>query len=66
MDFKQKLEERLINFAVLAIEVANRLPYNRLGYHLGGQLLRSGTSPALIMERRRAPSRERISFINWA
>ena len=47
MDFKQKLEERLINFAVLAIEVANRLPYNRLGYHLGGQLLRSGTSPAL-------------------
>ena len=47
MDFKQQLEERLIDFAVLIIEVVNHLPDNRVGNHLGGQLLRSGTSPAL-------------------
>ena len=47
MDFKQQLEERLINFSVMVIEVVNCLPDNRVGNHLGGQLLRSGTSPAL-------------------
>ena len=47
MDFKQQLEERLISFSVLVIEVINYLPDNRVGNHLGGQLLRSGTSPAL-------------------
>jgi four helix bundle protein len=46
MDFKQ-LEERLIKFAVLAVNVVNQLPDDRLGLHLGGQLMRSGTSPAL-------------------
>ena len=47
MDFKQQLEERLITFSVFAIDVVNYLPDNRVGNHLGGQLLRSGTSPAL-------------------
>jgi len=47
MDFKQQLEERLIAFSILIIEVINYLPDNRVGNHLGGQLLRSGTSPAL-------------------
>jgi four helix bundle protein len=47
MDFKQTLEQRLINFSILVIEVINYLPDNRVGNHLGGQLLRSGTSPAL-------------------
>src|SRR5258706_8254737 len=47
MDFKQQLEERLITFSVMAIEVVNCLPDNRVGNHLGGHLLRSGTSPAL-------------------
>ena len=47
MNFNQQLEERLINFAVLVIDVVNRLPDNRIGSHLGGQLQRSGTSPAL-------------------
>jgi four helix bundle protein len=44
---KSQLEERLINFAVLLIEIVNELPNTKAGNHLGGQLVRSGTSPAL-------------------
>ncbi len=41
------LEERLIDFAVLIIEISKLLPNTRIGNHLAGQLVRSGTSPAL-------------------
>lgn len=41
------LEERLINFALLIIDVVEKLPNSRSGSHIAGQLLRSGTSPAL-------------------
>ena|ERR1700722_6816153 len=44
---KRTLEERLINFEVLAVEIANTMPDTRAANHLSGQLLRSGTSPAL-------------------
>ena len=44
---KKDLEERLINFAVLIIEIANDLPNSKTGNHLSGQLVRSGTSSAL-------------------
>jgi four helix bundle protein len=44
---KKELEERLINFAVLIIEIANELPIIKVGNHLSGQLVRSGTSSAL-------------------
>jgi four helix bundle protein len=44
---RQQLEERLINFAVLIIEIVESMPDTRSANHLGGQLLRSGTSPAL-------------------
>jgi four helix bundle protein len=44
---KKELEERLINFAVLIIEIANELPNTKAGNHLSGQLVRSGTSSAL-------------------
>lgn len=44
---KKSLEERLINFAVMIVEIANSMPDNRAASHLSGQLLRSGTSPAL-------------------
>ena len=44
---KRDLEERLINFAVLIIEIVESMPSTRSANHLGGQLLRSGTSPAL-------------------
>lgn len=41
------LEERLIEFACGVIEIDENLPNTRATNHLGGRLLRSGTSPAL-------------------
>ncbi len=41
-----ELEERLIDFAVSVIGVAEALPDSRAGRHVAGQLVRSGTSPA--------------------
>jgi len=40
------LEDRLVNFAVRITKVVEALPDTRVGNHVGGQLLRSGTSPA--------------------
>ena len=40
------LEERLIQFAVLVIDIVAALPNTRAANHIAGQLLRSGTSPA--------------------
>ena len=40
------IEERLIDFAVRVIVVCEALPRTAVGRHIGGQLLRSGTSPA--------------------
>jgi four helix bundle protein len=40
------LSERLIEFAVRIIELVERLPRTLAGRHIGGELLRSGTSPA--------------------
>lgn len=47
MDKKFDLEERLIDFASVIIDISEGLPKTRAGEHIGGQLLRSGTSPAL-------------------
>jgi four helix bundle protein len=44
---KFDLEERLINFSVLIVQIVESISDSRAGNHLGGQLLRSGTSPAL-------------------
>ena len=44
---KYDLEERLIDFSVLIINTVEKLPSSRAANHLGSQLLRSGTSPAL-------------------
>jgi four helix bundle protein len=44
---KYDLEERLLEFAVRAIDVVENLPDNKACNYLGTQLLRSGTSPAL-------------------
>lgn len=44
---KHDLEERLINFAVQIVEIVETMPDKRTANHLAGQLLRSGTSPAL-------------------
>ncbi len=41
-----EIENRLIDFAVRVIRVADSLPKNPVGNHIAKQLLRSGTSPA--------------------
>ena len=40
------LEERLVTYAALVIELTEALPDSRAGNHIAVQLLRSGTSPA--------------------
>ena len=40
------LEERLIRFSILILDIVEQLPDTRIGNHLAAQLLRSGTSPA--------------------
>jgi len=42
---KYDLEERLLEFASIIIDVSEKLPATRAGNHLAGQLLRAGTSP---------------------
>jgi four helix bundle protein len=44
---KQELENRLIDFAAFIIILAGKLEKNYAGNHLGGQIIRSGSSPAL-------------------
>ncbi len=44
---KFDLEERLIDFAVTILEVGESLFNTRAGNHIGGQIVRSGSSPAL-------------------
>jgi four helix bundle protein len=41
------LEDRLIEFASRIIDMVEMLPKTAAAKHLGGQVLRSGTSPAL-------------------
>ena len=40
------IEERLLEFAVRVGKAVDALPGTRLGQHIAGQLVRSGTSPA--------------------
>ena len=44
---KFDLEERLITFAVIIVQICEGMPDTRAANHLAGQLIRSGTSPAL-------------------
>ena len=44
---KFDLEERLIEFSVLIIEIVNEMPNSKAGNHLSGQLVRCGTSVSL-------------------
>ena len=39
------LEERLLEYSVSIIKVVDQLPSTKVGNHVSGQLLRSGTSP---------------------
>ncbi len=40
------LEDRVVEFAVLTSRIVESLPSNKIGKHVAGQLLRSGTSAA--------------------
>jgi four helix bundle protein len=42
----EELEERLLEFAARVGRVVDALPGTRLGRHVAGQLVRSGTAPA--------------------
>jgi four helix bundle protein len=42
---KYDLEERLLEYSVRIIRIVEKLPTTRVGNHVAGQLLRSGTSP---------------------
>ena len=44
--FADRLEDRLIDFAVRIIRLVARMPKTPAGKHVSGQILRSGTSPA--------------------
>jgi four helix bundle protein len=44
---KQELEDRLIDFAANIIIISSKFEKNYAGNHLAGQIIRSGTSPAL-------------------
>ena len=46
MSQANELENRLIDFAVRVIKLADSLPGSPAGKHIARQLLRSGTSPA--------------------
>ena len=45
---KYDLEERLINYSVLILDIADALPDNRGANHLANQIVRSGTAPSLM------------------
>ena len=47
MERKFDLDERLIDFAATIIDVSEGLPLTIGGKHIAGQLVRSGTAPAL-------------------
>jgi len=44
---RKDLEDRLIRFSVTVLEIADKLPNNKAGNHLSGQLVRSGSSVSL-------------------
>lgn len=59
MNMKNDLEERLIDFSLSAINIAEKLPKTYTGQHLSKQLIRSGSSPAFqYAEARGAESRK--------
>jgi four helix bundle protein len=47
MERKYILDERLIEFASVIIDISEALPGSIAGNHIAGQLIRSGTAPCL-------------------
>jgi four helix bundle protein len=42
------LEERLITFSIKILNIGEQLPNTRTGNYISGQIIRSGSAPALI------------------
>ena len=42
---KYNLEERLLQYAAAILRLVEQIPATRTGNHVGGQMLRAGTSP---------------------
>ncbi len=57
------LADRLVEFAVQVIAIIDRLPKSPAGKHIGGQLLRSGTSPGANYEEARA-AQSKADFVH--
>ncbi|NCI47838.1 four helix bundle protein [Sediminibacterium soli] len=57
------LAERVIDFAVVSIKIAEQLPHSFAGNHLAGQLTRIGTAPALHYGEAQA-AKSRADFIH--
>lgn len=47
MERKYDLDERCVNFSAAILIYVDRMPKSEAGRHMGRQLLRSGTAPAL-------------------
>ncbi len=58
-----ELAERLLDFAARIIKLINALPETVVGKHIGGQFMRSGTSPGSNYEEARG-AESRADFIH--
>ena len=66
MEKKYDLEERLVNYTCIMIDVVEALPGTRAGNYIAEQLIKSCHSPTFNYgEAHRQRSQEKISFINW-
>lgn len=63
---KYDLEDRLVNYTCLMIDVVDALPNTRAGNYIAGQLIRSCHAPTLIMAKLRQQNLQKILFIRWA
>ncbi|MFI5171928.1 MAG: hypothetical protein ACHQFW_06030, partial [Chitinophagales bacterium] len=59
---KQKLEDRVIDFTNLTIDIVESLTEGKVSNYYGNQLLRSGGSPSLTYGEAQDPE-SRIDFI---
>jgi hypothetical protein len=58
---KIDLEDRLVDFACMCLEVCELLPATKAGQNLEYQLSKSGTAPALVYGKHKRLNRELIS-----
>jgi four helix bundle protein len=63
MNKGDEIADRLLDFTVRIIKLVNALPKTIVGKHIGGQLLRSGTSPGSNYEESRG-AESRADFIH--